>query len=100
MGDKKTLSRQRSFMSRQAQHEAEVNVVVTKTTIVTIGSKENDKNIVTTQKWMLRHNNEPKVDIFVVTKENYVARIKAAKSEIFVAIEKFFVMTENRREVR
>ena len=40
-------------MSRQAQHEAEVNVVVTKTTIVTIGSKENDKNIVATQKWML-----------------------------------------------
>ena len=28
MGDKKSLSRHRNFMSRQTQHEAEVNFVV------------------------------------------------------------------------
>ena len=34
MGDKKTLSRQRSFISQQTQHEAEVNSIATKTNIV------------------------------------------------------------------
>ena len=41
---------------------------------------------------MLRHNNEPKSDIPIVTKENYVATIKAAESKNFVTIEKFYVM--------
>ena len=49
---------------------------------------------------MLRHNNELKADISVVTKENYVATIKVAESKIFVAIEKFYVVIENGREVR
>ena len=49
---------------------------------------------------MLRHNNELKVDISVTTKENYVAPIKSTESEIFVATEKFYLMTENGREVR
>ena len=34
MGDKKTSSQQSSFMSRQTQHEAEVNFVAIKTNIV------------------------------------------------------------------
>ena len=46
---------------------------------------------------MLRHNNEPKADISVVIKENYVVTIKATESEISVSIEKFFVTTENGR---
>ena len=36
MGDKTTMSRQKSFMSRQTQHEVEVNFVATKTNIVAI----------------------------------------------------------------
>ena len=55
--------------------------------------EKNDKKIVATQKRMLRHNNELKADIFITTKENYVAIIKVAESEISVA-------TENGREVR
>ena len=55
-----------------------MNVVATKTTIVTIESEENDKKIVATQKRKLRHNNELKADISVVTKENYVMTIKVA----------------------
>ena len=77
-----------------------MNVVVTKTTIVVAEVKKNEKKIVETQKRMLRHNNELKVDISVTTKENYVAIIKAAESEISIATEKFYVMTENGREVR
>ena len=51
-------------------------------------------------KRMLRHNNELKADIFIATKEDYVMIINAAVSEISVAIEKFFVAIENRKEVR
>ena len=54
-----------------------MNVVATKTTIVSTESEENDKKIVATQKRMLRHNNELKADISVMTKENYVVIIKA-----------------------
>ena len=39
-------------------------------------------------------------EIFVVTKENYVATIKIAEYEISVVTEKFSVMTKNGREVR
>ena len=46
---------------------------------------------------MLRHNNELKAYIFVVTKENYIVTIKAAQSEISVAIENFFIAKENGR---
>ena len=49
---------------------------------------------------MLRHNNELKADISIVTKENYVAKIKAVELEIFVTTEKFYVVTKNGREVR
>ena len=37
-------------MSRQTQHEAEVNFVATKTTIVATEVKKNDKKIVATRK--------------------------------------------------
>ena len=50
MGDKKTLSRKRSFMWRQTQHEAEVNFVATKTNIVAIRVEKITKR-------MLRHKN-------------------------------------------
>ena len=63
----------------------EVKVVATKTIIVMTKSEENGKNIVATQKQMLRHNNELKADISVMTKENYVVIIKVAESEISVA---------------
>ena len=46
---------------------------------------------------MLRHNNELKAYISVMTKKNYVVTIKAVESDISVAIEKFSVMTENGR---
>ena len=69
------------FLSRQRKLEVEVNVV-------------------TTQKWMLRHNNELKADISLTTKENYVATIKVAESDISITTEKFYVTTENGREVR
>ena len=74
-----------------------MNVVMTKTTIVVTESEENERKIVATQKRKLRHNNELKEDIFVVTKENYVVTIKAAKSEISVATKNFYVATENGR---
>ena len=70
-----------------------MKVVATKTTIVTIESEENDKKIVATQKRMLRHNNELKADISVMTKENYIMTIKAANSEISFATENFYVAT-------
>ena len=44
-----------------------MNVVMTKTTIVTIESKDNDKKIVATQKRMLQHNKELKAEISVAT---------------------------------
>ena len=47
---------------------------------------------------MLRHNNELKVDISVATKENYVATIKAGRSEISVATKKFYVTIENEEK--
>ena len=52
-----------------------MNFVVTKTTIVAIEVEKNYKNVVT-QKLMLRHNKEPKAEIYIVTKEDYVAIIK------------------------
>ena len=90
MKDMQTLWQQRISLLQQRQLEVEVNVVATKTTIVATKSEEKDKKIVTAQKWMLQHNNEMKADISV-------AIIKAAVSEISVAIEKFYVATENRR---
>ena len=53
-----------------------------------------------TQKLMLQHIKELKVDISVARKEYYVATIKAAESEISIAIKKFYVATEDGREVR
>ena len=49
---------------------------------------------------MLRQNKELKAKIFVVTKEDYVGTIKIDEKEISVATEKFYVMTENGKEVR
>ena len=43
---------------------------------------------------MLRHNNELKAAISVVTKENYVVTIKVVESEIYVATENISVATE------
>ena len=75
MKDKKTLSRQRIFMSRHTQHEVEVNSIATKTTSVMTEVEKNYKKNVTTQKLMLRHSKELKVEVFVVRKEDYVAII-------------------------
>ena len=75
-----------------------MNVVVTKTTIVVTKVEKNDKKIVATHKRMLRHNNELKVDTSIATKENYFMTIKATESEILVATEKFYVVTENGRK--
>ena len=77
-----------------------MNFVAIKTTIVVIEVEKNDKKIIAKQKQMLRHNNELKVDISIWTKEKYVATIKFVESEISVATEKFYVATENGREVR
>ena len=77
MKDTQTVSRQRFSLSRSRKLEVEVNVVVTKTTIVATKVKKNDKKIVTIQKKMLRHNNELKADISITTKENNVQTIKA-----------------------
>ena len=46
---------------------------------------------------MLRHYNELKADIPVLTKENYVMAIKAAELEISITMENFSVATENGR---
>ena len=46
---------------------------------------------------MLRHNNELKVDISVVTKENFFMTIKSAELEISVVIEKFSIAIKNGR---
>ena len=46
-----------------------MNFFATKATIVTIESEENDKKIVATHKWMLRHKNELKANISIITKE-------------------------------
>ena len=89
MKNTQTLLRHRISLLRQRKLEIEVNVVVTKTTIVATESDEHEKKIVVTQKWMLRHNNELKEDISIVTKENYVVTIKVAKSEIFVRDREF-----------
>ena len=42
MNDKKTLSRQRIFKSRQTQHEVEVKYVATKMTTVTTEVEKKD----------------------------------------------------------
>ena len=68
----KTLSQQKSFMSRQTQHKVEVNSIATKTSIVTTKVEKNYKKNVATHKIMLRHNEELKAKISITTKENYV----------------------------
>ena len=55
---------------------------MTKTTIVVTESEENDKKIVATQKQMLRHKNELKANIYIVTNENYVVTIKAVVKDL------------------
>ena len=50
-----------------------------------------------TQKQMLRHNNELKANISILTKENYVMIIKVLESEISVETENFSVAIENGR---
>ena len=53
MKDKKTLSRQKYFMSRQTQHEVEVNSIATKMATVVIEVEKNYKKNVATHKLML-----------------------------------------------
>ena len=79
MKDKKILSRQRNFMSRQTEHEDEVNSVATKTGIVRTKVEKNYKKNVTTQKIMLRHNKELEAKPSVATKEYYVTTIKVVE---------------------
>ena len=86
MKDTQTLSRQRISLSRQKKLEVEVNVVVTKMTIIAIEVEKNDKKICAAQKQMLQHNKELKAYISVAT-------IKAVESEISITIE-------NGRKVR
>ena len=69
-----------------------MNSVATKTTIITTEVKKNYKKNVATQKLMLRHNKELKVDIFIVT-------INAVEQETFIATKENYVMTENGREM-
>ena len=45
MKDKKALSRQRLFKSRQTQHEVEVNFVATKTVTIMIEVEKNHKKL-------------------------------------------------------
>ena len=52
MEDRTTLSRQRSFMSRQTQHKVEVKYVATKKSIVATKDEKNYKMNVATQKSM------------------------------------------------
>ena len=52
-------------MSRQTQHEVEVNSIATKTTSVTKEVEKNYNKNVATRKLMLRHNKELKVEISV-----------------------------------
>ena len=80
MKDTQTLSRQRISLSRQRKLEVEVNVVMTKITIIATEVEKNDKKIFATQKRMLQHNNELKADISVAT-------IKAVESEISITTE-------------
>ena len=75
MKDKKTLSRKRIFKSRQTQHDVEVNFVVTKTATVMTEVEKKDT-------------------------ETYVAHNKENKAEISIATKMFYVVTENRRDVR
>ena len=60
MEGKTTLSRQRSFMSRQTQHKVEVKYVATK-------DEKNRKMNVATQKSMSQHNEELNSEIFIAT---------------------------------
>ena len=62
-----TLSRHRKFISRKTQHKVELNSVATKPFIVVTKVEKNYKKNFTTQKLMLRHNEELKVEIFVAT---------------------------------
>ena len=50
-----------------------MNFVVTKTATIATEVKKNHKKL------MLRHNKENKVEIYVVTKEDYVTTIKIAE---------------------
>ena len=61
------MSQQRISLSPQKKLKVEVNVVVTKTTIITTEVEKNDKKIIATQKRMLRHNNQLKAEISVAT---------------------------------
>ena len=69
-----------------------MNSVATKTTIITTEVEKNYKKNVATQKLMLRHNKELKVDIFIVT-------INVVEQETFIATKENYVMTENGREM-
>ena len=61
------MSQQRISLSRQRKLKVELNVVLTKMTIITTEVEKNDKKIIATQKRMLRHNNQLKADISVAT---------------------------------
>ena len=52
------------------------------------------------KKLMLQHNKENKVEISVMAKEDYVMIIKIVEGEISIAKEKFYVATENGRDMR
>ena len=49
---------------------------------------------------MLRHNKELKAETSVAIKRDYVATIKVVEQEISVVIEKFYVTSENGRNMR
>ena len=53
-----------------------MNSVAEKTTIIAIEVEKNYKKNVVTQKLMLRHNKDLKVEIYVATEEDYVVTIK------------------------
>ena len=90
--DRRKLCRDTKFRVRNGRQE---NFITTETNIVATEVEKNDKKIVTTRKWMLRHNNELKADISVATKENYVMTIKVIESKISITTEKFYVVKEN-----
>ena len=67
MEGKTTLSRKRSFMSRQTQHQVEVKHVEIKKSIVMTKDEKNYKTNIVMQKSMSRHNEELKEEISVAT---------------------------------
>ena len=66
-------------MSRQIQHEVEVNSIATNTATIAIDIEKNYKKNVVTHKLMLRHSKELKVEVFVTTKEDYVVTVKVVE---------------------